>query len=148
MVMCRSVRKTFHSILPLPTQQWWPPGGMRKLHYNDWLELQQNAQMLNSPQRRRDCKRVCSNTKGCILSPTDGDIRTTFNYIYIYYFLLFTSAIPEDLHESVHQSASYSKDDRQNLQIHVSWIFYTVQPGLLALLHASWYLRTSIVTKW
>ena len=31
-VTCRSVGQTSHSILALTTQQWWVPGGMRKLH--------------------------------------------------------------------------------------------------------------------
>ena len=29
LVMCRSIWQTSHSILPLPTQQWWVPGGRK-----------------------------------------------------------------------------------------------------------------------
>ena len=45
--------------------------------------------MLNSPQRRWDCKRVCSNTRGvnCTVCWSYGDIWTINMYIYIYLHL-------------------------------------------------------------
>ena len=64
--MCEGVGQASHIIPPLSTQQWWVTGGMRKLHCNDWLSLQQSAQMLKSPQRRWDCIRK-SLFKGCKL---------------------------------------------------------------------------------
>ena len=44
--------------------------------------------MLNSPQRRWDCKRVCSNTRGvnCTVCWAYGDIWTINMYIYIYIY--------------------------------------------------------------
>ena len=36
-VMCRGVGQASHITLPLSTQQWWVPGGTRKLNCNDWL---------------------------------------------------------------------------------------------------------------
>ena len=36
LVMCRSVGQTSHSILPLPTQQWWVPGGTKKIENCEW----------------------------------------------------------------------------------------------------------------
>ena len=46
--------------------------------------------MLNSPQRRWDCKRVCSNTRGvnCTVCWCYGDIWTINMYIYIYIYTL------------------------------------------------------------
>ena len=46
--------------------------------------------MLNSPQRRWDCKRVCSNTRGvnCAVCWSYGDIWTINMYIYIHLHLL------------------------------------------------------------
>ena len=35
--MCRGVGQASHITMPLSTQQWWVPGGMRKLNCNDWL---------------------------------------------------------------------------------------------------------------
>ena len=87
--MCRGVGQASHITPPLSTQQWWVPGGTRKLNCNDWLQLQQSAQMLNSPQRRWDSKRVCSNTRGvnCTVCWSYGDIWTINMYIYIYIYI-------------------------------------------------------------
>ena len=61
LVMCKSVGQTSHSILHLPTQQWWVPGGMKIGEL--WMALAvENA--LNSPQRRCDRIRESSNTRG------------------------------------------------------------------------------------
>ena len=51
---------------------------MRKLNCNDWLQLQQIVQMLNSLQMRWDCKRACSNTRSvnCTVCWSYGDIWT------------------------------------------------------------------------
>ena len=35
--MCRGVGQASHITLPLSTQQWWVPGGTRKLNCSDWL---------------------------------------------------------------------------------------------------------------
>ena len=51
--------------------------------------------MLNSPQKRWDCKRVCSNTRGvnCTVCWSYGDIWTINMYIYIYILSIFPSLI-------------------------------------------------------
>ena len=36
-VMCRGVGQASHITPSLSTQQWWVPGGTRKLNSNDWL---------------------------------------------------------------------------------------------------------------
>ena len=70
--MCRSVGQIFHSILPLPTQQWWVPDGTKNWEI---VKLQKNG--LKSPQRRWDRIRENSNTRGvnCKVCWTHGDIR-------------------------------------------------------------------------
>ena len=62
---------------------------MRKLNCNNWLQLLQNAEILNSPQREWDCKRVCSNTKGVnyIVHWTHWDIWTTCIYTHTFIYL-------------------------------------------------------------
>ena len=37
LAMCRGVGQASHITPPLSTQQWWVPGGTRKLSCNDWL---------------------------------------------------------------------------------------------------------------
>ena len=37
LAMCRGVGQASHITPSLSTQQWWAPGGMRKLNCNDWL---------------------------------------------------------------------------------------------------------------
>ena len=49
--MCRGVGQASHIIPPLSTEKLCLPGVTRRLNCNDWLYLQQNAQLLNSPQR-------------------------------------------------------------------------------------------------
>ena len=57
MCTCRGVGQTSHIMPPLSIQQWWVPGGKRKLNCNDFLNLHKSAQMLNSPQFRWDYMR-------------------------------------------------------------------------------------------
>ena len=37
LAMCKGVGQAPHIMPPLSTQQWWVPGGMRKLNYKHWL---------------------------------------------------------------------------------------------------------------
>ena len=74
-------------IMPrLSIQQWWVPGGMRKLHCNDWLSVHQSEQMLNSPQRRWDCIRESSNIIGCKLWSVLNSKGYQTKYIHILHF--------------------------------------------------------------
>ena len=77
--MCRGVGQASHIKLPLSTQQWWVPGGTKKL----------SAQMLNFPQRRWDCIRKSSNTRGvnCKVCWTQWGFQTINRHVYVYVYV-------------------------------------------------------------
>ena len=84
--MCRSVRQTSQSILPLPNQQYWVPGGMEKILKIVMIghSCRKFAELLIGDETVKEC----SNTRGvnCTVRRTHWDIWTInmFSYVYIY----------------------------------------------------------------
>ena len=72
--MCTGVGQAFHIMPPLSTQQWWVPDGMKDGEL--WMAIAAEN-VLNSPQRRWNCTRESSNTRGvnCEVCWTRWDIR-------------------------------------------------------------------------
>ena len=56
LVMCGSVGQTSHSILPLPTQQWWIPGGTKNWKIVNGISCRKCAEF--APEEMRPYKRV------------------------------------------------------------------------------------------
>ena len=63
-VICRSVGQTSYSILPLPTQQWWVPGGTKNWNIVNGISCRKCAEVSpeEDSEKRRDHIRESSNT--------------------------------------------------------------------------------------
>ena len=99
----QKVGQTPHSTMPLPTQQWWVPGGRKtgKL----WMALAaENA--LNYPQRKWDRIRESSSAKGVIIKSAEPTGISDYKHLHLYLFIYLHWPF-EILHNLIHQQQMF-----------------------------------------